>query len=66
LCPVPLSKGEEPYRKLMSDKYQPPAAGLLENYKSDSSVEADGDTDPEVGGDVAKHQEASNTAKPGR
>jgi hypothetical protein len=50
----------------MSDKYQPPAAGLLENYKSDLSVEADGDTDPEVSGDVAKHQEASNTAKPGR
>jgi hypothetical protein len=34
---------------LRSDKYQPLATGLLENYDSDSSVEADEDTDPEVG-----------------
>jgi hypothetical protein len=29
-------------------------------------MEADGDTDPEVGGDVAKHQKASSVAKPSR
>jgi hypothetical protein len=51
---------------LRSDKYQPPAAGLLENYESDSSVEADEDTNPKVGDDVANRQEASSATKPKR
>jgi hypothetical protein len=37
----------------MSDKYQPPAGRLLENYESDSSVEADEDTDMEAKVDPA-------------
>jgi hypothetical protein len=37
--------------KLRSDKYKPPAGRLLENYVSDSSVEADEDTDAEAGPD---------------
>jgi hypothetical protein len=47
--PTPFPTGEEPHRKLRSDKTE-----LLENYESDSSVETDEDTDPEVGGDVEK------------
>jgi hypothetical protein len=43
--------GEIQRRKLRSDKYKPPAGRLLENYKSDSSVEADEDTDAEAGAD---------------
>jgi hypothetical protein len=35
------------------DKYKPPACRLLENYESDSSVEADEDTDAEDGADPA-------------
>jgi hypothetical protein len=38
----------------------------LENYESDSSVEVDKDTDPEVGDDAANLQEVSATAKPKR
>jgi hypothetical protein len=64
-CLAPLSEGEDPRRKLRSDKYQPPAARLLENYESKSWVEADQDTDPEVGGDATTHQERS-TVKPKR
>jgi hypothetical protein len=50
-CPAPLPKGELHRRKLRSDKYKPPAGRLLENYESDSSVEADEDTDAEAGAD---------------
>jgi hypothetical protein len=50
-CPVPLPEGEIQRRKLRSDKYQPPAGRLLENYESDSSVEADEETDTEAGAD---------------
>jgi hypothetical protein len=49
--PVPLPEGEIQRRKLRSDKYKPPAGRLLENYESDSSVEADEDTDAEAGAD---------------
>jgi hypothetical protein len=50
-CPVPLPEGELSRRKLRSDKYKPPAGRLLEFYESDSSVEADEDTDAEAGAD---------------
>jgi hypothetical protein len=50
-CPTPLPEGEIHRRKLRSDKYKPPAGRLLENYESDSSVEADKDTDAEAGVD---------------
>jgi hypothetical protein len=52
-CPAPLPEGEIHQRKLRSDKYKPPAGRLLENYESDSSVEADEDTDAEAGADPA-------------
>jgi hypothetical protein len=45
------------------DKYQPPAARLLEFYESDSSVEADEDTDVEVGGDARTGLDAGGAAK---
>jgi hypothetical protein len=61
---APQRRGEEPQRKLRSGKYHPLAAGLLENYESDSSVEADEDTDPEVGDDVANPLAASGATKP--
>jgi hypothetical protein len=48
-CPAPLPESEQHRRKLRSDKYKPPAGRLLEFYKSDSSVEADEDTDVETG-----------------
>jgi hypothetical protein len=51
---------------LRSNKYQPPAARLLEIYESDLSVEADEDTDPEVGGDTGTGPEASSVVKPRR
>jgi hypothetical protein len=50
-CPTPLPEGEIHRRKPRSDKYKPPAGRLLENYESDSSVEADEDTDAEDGAD---------------
>jgi hypothetical protein len=65
-CPAPLREGEQHRRKLRSDKYQPPAAHLLENYESDSSVEADEDSNTEVGDDAGMHPEASGTMKPRR
>jgi hypothetical protein len=52
-CPVPLPEGEIHRRKLRSDKYKPPAGRLLENYESDSSVEADEYTNTEAGADPA-------------
>jgi hypothetical protein len=51
-CLAPLPKGEIHRRKLRSDKYKPPAGRLLENYESDSSVEADENTDAEAGADL--------------
>jgi hypothetical protein len=48
-CPAPLPEGELHWRKLKSDKYKPPAGHLLEFYESDSSVEADEDTNAEAG-----------------
>jgi hypothetical protein len=51
-CPAPLPEGEIQRRKLRSDKYKPPAGRLLENYESNSLVEADEDTDAEVGADL--------------
>lgn len=65
-CPAPLPTGEEPRLKLRSDKYRPPATGLMENYESDSLVEADDDTDPEADDDVENCQDASSAAKPRR
>jgi hypothetical protein len=54
-CPAPLHEGEQHRRKLRSDKYHPLVARLLELYESDLSVEADEDTDVEVGtGGIAK------------
>jgi hypothetical protein len=63
-CPAPLPRGEEPRRKLRSNKYQLPAAQLLENYEFDSSVEADEETNTEVGDDSGTHPEASCAVKP--
>jgi hypothetical protein len=50
-CSAPLPKGEQHRRKLRSDKYKPPAGRLLEAYESNSSVEADEDTNVEAGTD---------------
>jgi hypothetical protein len=52
-CPAPLPEGELHQRKLRSVKYKPLAGRLLENYESDSSVEADEDIDAEAGADPA-------------
>jgi hypothetical protein len=52
-CPAPIPEGEIHRRKLRSDKYKPQAGRLLENYESDSLVEADEDTDVEAGADPA-------------
>jgi hypothetical protein len=67
-CPAPLPEGELHRRKLRSDKYKPPAGRLLEFYESDSSVEADEDTDAEAGvgpsaGGVTKHRTRSTVGK---
>jgi hypothetical protein len=51
-CPAPLPVGELHRRKLRSDKYKRPAGHLLENYESDSSLEADEDTDAVAGADL--------------
>jgi hypothetical protein len=48
---APLPEVEQDRRKLRPDKYKPPAGRMLECYESDSSVEADEDTDAEVGAD---------------
>jgi hypothetical protein len=52
-CPAPIPEGEIHRRKLRSVKYKPPVGRLLENYESDSLVEADEDTDVETGADPA-------------
>jgi hypothetical protein len=62
-CPAPLREGEQHWRNLRSEKYQPPAAWLLEIYESDSSVEADEDTDVEVGGDAGTGPDAGGAVK---
>jgi hypothetical protein len=62
-CPAPLPKGELHRRKLRSDKYKPPAGRLLEFYESDSSVEANEDTDAEAGDDVEAGPGAGGGAK---
>jgi hypothetical protein len=51
-CATPLPKDEQHRRKLRSDKYKPLAGRLLEAYESDSSVEADEETDAEAGADL--------------
>jgi hypothetical protein len=52
--PAPLlPEGEIHRRKLRSDKYKPLVGRLLENYESNSSVEADKDTDTEARADPA-------------
>jgi hypothetical protein len=50
--PAPLSEGELHRRKLRFDKYKPLAGRLMEFYESDSSVEANKDTDAEAGADL--------------
>jgi hypothetical protein len=51
-CPTPPPEGEIQRTKLRSDKYKPPVGRLLGNYESDSSVEADEDTDAEARADL--------------
>jgi hypothetical protein len=63
-CPAPLPDGEVHRRKLRSDKYKPPAGRLLENYESDSSVEANEDTGDEAeGGDAEAAPDVGCAAK---
>jgi hypothetical protein len=68
-CMAPLPEGEIHRRKLRSDKYKPPAGRLLENYESDSSVEADEDinaeagVDPVVGAAKSRRRTKSTVAK---
>jgi hypothetical protein len=62
--PAPLPEGELQRRKLRPDKYKPPAGRLLENYESDSSVEADEDTgDEDKGGDAGASPDVGGAAK---
>jgi hypothetical protein len=66
-CPAPLPEGELHRRKFKSDKYKSPAGRLLEFYESDSSVEADKDTDaeartdPDAGGAVKSRRGTRST-----
>jgi hypothetical protein len=62
-CPAPLPEGELHRRKLRSDKYKPPTGRLLEFYESDSSVEADEDTDVEVRGNTGTGPDAGGAGK---
>jgi hypothetical protein len=62
-CPAPLREGELHRWKLRSDKYQPPAARLLEFYEYDSSVEANEDTGVKVGGDAGTGLDAGGVVK---
>jgi hypothetical protein len=64
VVPAPLPEGEQHQRKLRSDKYKPPVGRLLEFYESDSSVEADEDTDVEGGDDAGAGPVADGAAKP--
>jgi hypothetical protein len=64
---APLPEGEHHGRKLRSDKYKPPAGRLLEFYESDSSVEADEDTDVEgEDGDAGTGPDVGGAVKPRR
>jgi hypothetical protein len=60
---MPLREGELHRRKLRSDKYQPPAGRLLEFYESVSLVEANENTDIEVGSDTGMGPDACGAAK---
>jgi hypothetical protein len=66
-CPAPLPKGEQHCRKLRLDKYKPLAGRPLEAYGSDSSVEADENTDvetgtyPDIGGAVKSRRRTRST-----
>jgi hypothetical protein len=66
-CPAPLPEGEQQRRKIRSDKYKPPVGHLLEAYVSDSSVEANKDTDaeavadPDAGGTVKSRRRIRST-----
>jgi hypothetical protein len=62
-CPAPLLEGELHWRKLRSNKYKPPASRLLKFYESDSSVEAEEDTDVEVGGNAGMGPDAGGAGK---
>jgi hypothetical protein len=62
-CLVPLPEGEQHRRKLRSDKYKSLAGRLLEFYESDSSVEADEETDIEAGDDAGAGPGASGVSK---
>jgi hypothetical protein len=68
-CPARLPEGEVQRRKLRSDKYKSPAGRLLENYESDSSVEANKDSDaqaradPVVGAAKSRRRTRSAVAK---
>jgi hypothetical protein len=63
-CPAPLREGEQHRQKLRSDKYQSPAARLLDEfYEPDSSAEAEEDTDIEVGGDAGTGPDVSGAVR---
>jgi hypothetical protein len=62
-CLAPLHEGEMHRRKLRSDKYQPPPGRLLEFYEFHSLVEADEDTNVEVGGDAGTGPDDGGVAK---
>jgi hypothetical protein len=62
-CPAPLLEGELHRRKLRLDKYKPSAGRLLEFYESDSSVEANEDTDIEVEDNAGTGPDAGGAAK---
>ena len=48
-CPTPLPAGMEPRRKLRAlEDWKAPPTDLLEGYLSNSSMEADRDTDPDT------------------
>jgi hypothetical protein len=63
-CPAPLREGEQHRQKLRSDKYQSPAARLLDEfYEPDSSAEAEEDTDIEVSGDAGTGPDVSGAVR---
>jgi hypothetical protein len=63
-CPAPLREGEQHRQKLRSDKYQSPAARLLDEfYEPESSAEAEEDTDIEVGGDAGTGPDVSGAVR---
>lgn len=62
--PAPLPTGQEAQRKLRPEHHAGPGPEALEGYVSDSSVEADNDSDKEGHGGAEAASEAS--APPGR